>query len=47
MQTGAMYSVIPSKILERLRIERRSMRKMRLADGSVIERHLGDPEIEV
>lgn len=45
--TGAIYSVIPSKILESIKIERRSTRKMRLADGRVIERQLGIAEIEV
>ncbi len=45
--TGAIYSVVPSKILERVKIARRGMRRMRLADGSVIERYLGIAEIEV
>jgi len=45
--TGAIYSIIPSTILQCVGIERRSMRKMRLADGRVIERHLGIAEIEV
>ena len=45
--TGAIYSIIPSKMLESIKIERRSMRRMRLADGRVIERHLGIAEIEV
>jgi len=45
--TGAIYSIIPSTILQSVGIERRSMRKMRLADGRVIERHLGIAEIEV
>jgi aspartyl protease family protein len=47
VDTGAIYSIIPAKILESLKIERRSIRKMRLADGSVIERHLGIAEVEV
>lgn len=45
--TGAIYSIIPAKVLERLKIERRTVRKMRLADGRVIERHLGIAELEV
>lgn len=45
--TGAIYSVIPSEVLERIKIERRSARKLKLADGRVIERHLGIAEIEV
>ena len=44
---GAIYSVIPSKTLESIKIERRSMRRMKLADGRVIERYLGIAEIEV
>jgi len=45
--TGAIYSVIPSKALDSVKIERRSMRRMKLADGRVIERYLGIAEIEV
>ena len=45
--TGAIYSFIPSNVLESIKIERRSVRKMRVADGRVIERHLGIAEIEV
>lgn len=45
--TGAIYSIVPSNILESLEIERRSMRKMRLAGGRIIERYLGIAEIEV
>jgi len=45
--TGAIYSVIPSRTLESIKIERRSMRRMRLADGRVIEKYLGIAEIEV
>jgi clan AA aspartic protease len=47
VDTGAIYSIIPANILESLKIARRSIRKMRLADGSVIERHLGIAEVEV
>jgi len=45
--TGAIYSIIPAKVLDRLKIERRTTRKMRLADGRVIERRLGIAEVEV
>lgn len=47
VDTGAIYSIIPAKVLETLKIERRTTRKMRLADGKVIERYLGIAEIEV
>jgi len=45
--TGAIYSIIPFKVLEDLKIERRTIRKMKLADGTVIQRHLGIAEVEV
>lgn len=44
---GAIYSVVPGKILEGLRIGHRSLRKIKLADGRVIERCLGVVEVEV
>ena len=47
VDTGAIYSVVPTTVLQELKIERRSTRKMRLADGSVIHRHLGIVEVEV
>jgi len=47
VDTGAIYSIVPAKVLEGLKIERKTTRKMRLADGSVIERHLGIVEIEI
>lgn len=47
VDTGAIYSVIPAKMLESLKIERKGIRKMRVVDGSVIERHLGIAEVEV
>ncbi len=45
--TGAIFSMIPAKVLENLKIERRNMRKMKLADGRIIQRHLGIVEVEV
>jgi clan AA aspartic protease len=47
VDTGAIYSIVPARVLDELRIERKSTRKMRLADGSIIERHLGIVEVEV
>jgi aspartyl protease family protein len=44
---GAIYSVVPSKALDSVKIERRNMRRMKLADGRIIERYLGIAEIEV
>jgi len=47
VDTGAICSIVPSKVLDDLKIERKSTRKMRLADGNVIERHLGIVEVEI
>jgi len=46
-QTGAIYSIIPGKVLEDLKIERRTLRNMKLADGRIIQRNLGIVEVEV
>jgi len=45
--TGAIYSIVPGKVLEDLKIERRTLRSMKLADGRIIQRHLGIVEVEV
>lgn len=46
-ETGAIYSIIPAKVLDTLKIERRTKRKMRLADARLVERHLGIAELEI
>jgi len=45
--TGAIYSIIPEKILKDLKIERRTLRSMKMSDGRIIQRHLGIVEVEV
>lgn len=42
IDSGAVYSVIPEKVLKNLRIKSHSSEKFILADGSEIERERGD-----
>jgi clan AA aspartic protease len=42
VDSGAVYSVVPREVLERLGIEPHGRERFRLADGSVIERERGD-----
>lgn len=42
VDSGAVYSLVPRQILERLGIQPHSRQKFRLADGSTIERDRGD-----
>jgi predicted aspartyl protease len=42
VDSGAVYSVIPSRVLTRLGIEPHSSRSFILADGSDISRRIGD-----
>ena len=39
--TGAIYTILPSSLLESLGIRRRGKRRFRLADNRVIERDVG------
>ena len=41
VDTGALNSVVPREILERLRIPRQFQRVFRLANGQTIERYVG------
>ena len=40
VDSGAVYSVVPKKVLERLGIKPRSVRRFILADGTVIKRRM-------
>jgi clan AA aspartic protease len=42
VDSGAIYSVVPASILRRLGIEPHTSRTFMLADGSEIERQMGD-----
>lgn len=47
VDTGATYTLLPEGILESLHIERVDKVPLRLADGRVVERDLGNALIEV
>ena len=42
VDSGAVYSLVPRAVLERLGIQPHGRERFRLADGSVIERERGD-----
>ena len=39
--TGALYSIVPTEILDRIGVEPTHVEEFELADGSVIERRMG------
>ena len=45
--SGALYSVVPTDILERLGVRSTHVEEFELADGSVIERRLGAAHVTV
>ncbi len=47
VDTGATYTVIPSRLLESLGIRPMRIARLRLADGRVVERPLGEVGIEI
>lgn len=44
---GAVYTWIPSPVLERLGVKPKGMRKLKIADGSIIERNMGVIQIRL
>ncbi|MGC9179594.1 MAG: aspartyl protease family protein [Vulcanisaeta sp.] len=47
VDTGSTYTVIPSRVLEELGVKPIRVVKLRLADGRVIEKPLGEVGIEI
>jgi clan AA aspartic protease len=47
VDTGAFYSVIPERLLRDLGVERSAKRRMRLADGRVLDADIGEARITV
>ncbi len=47
VDTGALYSQLPDSLLRSLGHRPDAVRKFRLADGSVIERHIGDVPLRI
>lgn len=42
LDSGAVYSVVPARVLERLKVKSHSRRTIILADGSEVTRRMGD-----
>jgi predicted aspartyl protease len=47
VDTGATYTIIPSRVLEALEVKPIRMVKLRLADGGIVERPLGEVDIDI
>ncbi len=47
VDTGATYTVIPSRVLEALEVKPVRMVRLRLADGRIVERPLGEVGIDI
>lgn len=47
VDTGAFYSVVPARLLRDLGIERSASRRMRLADGRVMDADIGEARVTV
>jgi len=47
VDTGATYTVLPESLLRRLNIKALRAIKLRLADGRVVERNIGEIGIEI
>ena len=47
VDTGATFTVVPAQVLQRLAIDRKEKVRFRLADGSVIERDIGETQVRI
>lgn len=47
VDTGATFTVVPASILQRLGVGRKEKVRFRLADGSAIERDIGETQARV
>ena len=47
VDTGATFTVVPARVLQRLGIARKETARFRLADGSAIERDIGETQVRV
>jgi predicted aspartyl protease len=47
VDTGATYTVIPSRVLEALEVKPVRMVRLRLVDGRIVERPLGEVGIDI
>ena len=47
VDTGAFYSVVPARLLHQIGVERSDTRRMRLADGRVVDADIGEARVTV
>lgn len=47
VDTGAFYSVVPARLLHDIGVERSTRRKVRLADGRVVDADIGEARVTV
>jgi len=47
VDTGAFYSMVPARLLREIGIERSDKRRMRLADGRVVDADVGEARVTV
>ena len=47
VDTGAFYSVMPARMLREIGVERLDRRRMRLADGRVVDADMGEAQVTV
>ncbi len=47
VDTGAFYSVVPARLLRDLGVARSARRRMRLADGRVVDADIGEARVTV
>ena len=47
VDTGAFYSVVPARLLRDIGVERFARRRMRLADGRVVDADIGEARVTV
>ena len=47
VDTGAFYSVAPARLLRDIGVERSARRRMRLADGRVVDADIGEARVTV
>ncbi len=47
VDTGAFYSMVPARLLHDIGVERSARRRMRLADGSVVDADIGEARVTV
>ena len=47
VDTGATFTVIPSAVLDRLGVEPSQRARFRLADGTIIQRPIGETQVRI